>query len=394
METLPQISDSLPGRASNRACEPCRLLKVRCLPVDTSAPPRPGAQKCARCLKSGKECVFASPKRRRQRKRTDTRVADLEKEVRTLRSFLKRRDESTPEDDQEDVQNEDTSQDSKEENRESMSPSSKDNEINLNLKNGVALHARATESPGSQSTSKASGKSEDVAWEGQGQQPTSLLPSDSIVWSQLYPPGADHIGTPAVRRPVLIPDVVESGVVSMEIAMKLFQRYNDELVVHYPIVPLPRGITADQVRRSRPILFLSIISAAAASTSEQHVYQALNTMNITILTENIFMKGKKSLELIQALLITAVWDYPLDDFEHLKFYQYFHIAATMALDIGIDRKTDVSQNFRASMPADSTIGFCPMTEKSRADDPLALEYDIIESRRTLLSCYLCCARYV
>ena len=389
METLPQLSESLPSRASNRACEPCRLLKVRCLPADTSVATQPGTQKCARCLKSGKECVFASPKRRRQRKRTDTRVADLEKEVRTLRSYLKRRDELTPEAEAEDEHNADNSQGSKEDNRTSMSPSAMDNENKSTSRNGVA-----SLSPRSQSTSKASGTSEDIGGQGRGQQSEPLSQADAIVWSQMCPPGANN--AEMLTRPAPIPDVIESGLISMEIATTLFQRYIDELVVHYPIVPLPRGITAERVRHTKPILFLSIISAAASSTADQHIYQALNTVNITVLTENIFKKGRKSLELVQALLITAVWDYPLDDFEHLKFYQYFHIAATMALDIGIDRKTERSQNFRSTMPGvkmESAIMTCPMTGKIYdSNDPSALEYEMIESRRTLLSCYLCCAR--
>ena len=398
METLPRLSESLPGRTSNRACEPCRLLKVRCLPADPSASTQSSTQKCARCLKSGKECIFASPKRRRQRKRTDTRVADLEKEVKTLRSFLKRRDASTPEEDQEDAHNEDTSQGSKEENKGSTSPSSKDNENTSTSRNEMTSYVPTVESPTSQSTSKGSGISEDIGWQEQtqGQQPESLLPLDASVWRQwnkMCLPGAKM---PVIGHPIPIPDVVESGLVSMEIATKLLQRYIDEMVVHYPIVPLPKGITAEQLRQSKPILFLSIISAAASSTGDQHIYQALNTVNITTLTENIFIKGRKSLELVQALLVTAVWDYPLDDFEHLKFYQYFHIAATMALDIGIDRqKTDGPQNSRAKLPVahgEPVRMTCPMIGKSMGSDSPMSEYDILDSRRTLLSCYLCCAR--
>lgn len=70
--------------ALNRACEYCRGLKVRCFPEPGSA-----SSACQRCARSNRICIFAAPQRRKQRKRTDARVAELEKEMRALRSLLK-----------------------------------------------------------------------------------------------------------------------------------------------------------------------------------------------------------------------------------------------------------------------------------------------------------------
>lgn len=60
----------------NRACEACRVSKVRCLVVPNSS-----SSQCQRCAKAGRNCVFAAPAKRRQRKRTDVRVAELEREL-------------------------------------------------------------------------------------------------------------------------------------------------------------------------------------------------------------------------------------------------------------------------------------------------------------------------
>lgn len=60
----------------SRACESCRLRKTRCLPHDSSS--------CQRCAKAGRECVFTFPEKRQKRKRTDTRVAELEHTVQVL----------------------------------------------------------------------------------------------------------------------------------------------------------------------------------------------------------------------------------------------------------------------------------------------------------------------
>lgn len=68
----------------NRACEACRNSKVRCL-----AGPDPSSNQCQRCAKAGRTCIFAAPVKRRQRKRTDVRVAELEKEIKKMQSLIK-----------------------------------------------------------------------------------------------------------------------------------------------------------------------------------------------------------------------------------------------------------------------------------------------------------------
>jgi hypothetical protein len=64
---------------SIRACDYCRSLKVRCIAGNASS------GKCQRCAKSGRDCIMTAPQKRKQRKRTDTRVTELEKEVRAMR---------------------------------------------------------------------------------------------------------------------------------------------------------------------------------------------------------------------------------------------------------------------------------------------------------------------
>ena len=74
---------------TGRACDYCRTLKVRCIMENSSA------DKCQRCAKSNRACVLTAPQKRKQRKRTDTRVAELEREVRAMQAAISRRNDGT-----------------------------------------------------------------------------------------------------------------------------------------------------------------------------------------------------------------------------------------------------------------------------------------------------------
>ncbi len=68
--------------ARSRACEACRSLKVRCEPD----PENPEGT-CKRCAKARRPCVVTVPNRKRQKK-TDSRVAELERKIDALTASL------------------------------------------------------------------------------------------------------------------------------------------------------------------------------------------------------------------------------------------------------------------------------------------------------------------
>jgi hypothetical protein len=72
--------------AKRNACSRCRGLKLRCL-LDTFA----GHGKCWRCYETGNDCIFETIAPRQRRKRTDTRVAALEKQIAGLKAAIDQR---------------------------------------------------------------------------------------------------------------------------------------------------------------------------------------------------------------------------------------------------------------------------------------------------------------
>jgi hypothetical protein len=98
---------------------------------------------------------------------------------------------------------------------------------------------------------------------------------------------------------------------------------------------------------------------------------------MSIYAERIICNGEKTLELIQALQISSLWYYPPEHFEELKFYQLIHIAAVMAIDIGLGKR---SKSKGPGIWRDTPWRRTPYP------DPVS-----IEARRAWLGCYfLCC----
>lgn len=205
----------------NRACEACRGLKVRCLPDNDSS-----SGKCARCAKSGRPCHYATPQKRRQRKRTDTRVAELEREVRAMRSLLGKgsqpgKHQGAP--DSEDGNEEDHGADA----------SSDDDQSGQTFETmpegwtyaATVNHFAKTNLSSDESPQKRASRS-----------PSSLLP-----------------------------DVIERGILSLRKATELFDAFVNHLVPHAPVVAFPKNVKLSEIRFDKPVLFLSVITAAAGT---------------------------------------------------------------------------------------------------------------------------------
>jgi hypothetical protein len=341
---------------SHRACAHCRSQKVRCIP-DESNP-----DVCQRCARSGRPCVFTPLQKRKQRKRTDTRVAELEREMRAMRAMLKHKQDGakTP----------------------PREPASTGPAEGLWYERNVQGAARQPAFP-------AIGGSKEVT---DGATPAqSKQQSAPLLWPSRFPD----------RPPEEGGDVINRGLLSMATARQLLDIYRTDLFPHYPMVPISPSTSADELRSTKPTLFLAIIAAAAgkensdlSATLDKEVLQAYASRSL--------VRSEKSLELVQALLISAVWYHPPARFGQLKYYEYIHMAATMAMDIGIgtrplQHRSRHSITTRGREPAsqammhpaeDANNPDLSMTPRSRGTSP---DTGSTESRRTFLACYAICA---
>ncbi|EPE10511.1 c6 transcription factor [Ophiostoma piceae UAMH 11346] len=353
-----------------RACQTCRTLKIKCEPTTTSAagssasPVHSGRSShsstlgrppCRRCRDYGTLCVYTEPRRLKRKKTTDARVRELEREVEKLSELLMLRRRAA------------------------------EGRLELPTEGEMSPTAPPAELPALTAS----------------RLPRAELPPPQSL-PQAYICEASTVAGPAA-----------AGIITMEQAVSLFRRFITTMAPQRPFVVFPpvtlsmgevmtheveRLIpsVAETVCKETPVLFLSIMTAAMGTgvqrpgdgfgpgTDYEALGTALDALLLRAYTEQIIHKGQKSVELVQALLISANWNFYYFDhtsgnsrhkedavpsrFDNLRFFQHLHMAAVMTVELESIRMTQGNASF----------GDVPLA------DPLAFE-------RTLLACYMCCS---
>lgn len=252
------------------ACTACRAQKVRCI-LDLAT----NSSQCQRCTRLAKPCHFPPIYKRKQKVRTDIRVAELEKQMRGMRQELERKEAAT--------QVESTGR--------SVGPVIPSE---LGHEDGIEP-LNANPGNGSPTTSPGPGRIGASLWAG------------SSVAAGRAPTKDDR-------------DVVERGIIDMATASQLCDIYRSELFSHLPLVVLDPSTSAEELRRTKPPLFLSIIAAAACKDHPQLSARLDQDLLHMYATHNV-VNSEKSLEMIQALLISSVWFHPPNKFGQVSSFR-------------------------------------------------------------------------
>ena len=122
------------------------------------------------------------------------------------------------------------------------------------------------------------------------------------------------------------------GLMSPDIADRIFYRYVNEICPHFPAVPLTPGITPREIREKKPLLFLAILAGSSHGSAEQLVSQDVQRELTKLLKDQfadiIWRNGEKSLEIVQALQLGVLW--------YFDFHDLFGMAAHYTT--GIDHR--------------------------------------------------------
>jgi len=347
-----------------RACEACRQLKVRCEP-DNDNP----TGTCKRCAKAGRTCIVTAPTRKRQKK-TDSRVAELEKKIDVLTASLQARARGAD--------------------LGILGPHSDDYAARRWLGSG---QPQRYYSDGQPNGAAAPGSPATLA--GNKRHHTGEFKSASH-GGLLTPVNARDAGGPSAGTwpsvcssgdTVLksdggheFADVIDRGIVDVDTAIQAFDRYVNDMAPLMPVVVFLPETKMGDIRRTKPVLFLAILSVSVGSLNPAIQLHLVNEV-YRVLADRIFIKGEKSLELVQALLVSCLWYIPPDHFEELKFYQLIHMAVVIGMDIGMNRRTKTKTK---------PFGFWREIMGKKAS---SLNPDAPETRRAWVGCYFMAVQY-
>ena len=113
-------------------------------------------------------------------------------------------------------------------------------------------------------------------------------------------------------------DVIDRGMIIVDRAIEFFNYFVNDQIPQAPLMTLRADETFDVMRAQKPIVFLVILTAAAG-IFDADLYTALHEETMHVFAEHYIINcGEKSLEMVQAFLLTALWLYPPDDFRKLK----------------------------------------------------------------------------
>ena len=365
----PAIQPEVNESKRSRACEICRGLKVRC-------EPHPNGGQCKRCAKAGRNCVISPPSRKRQKK-TDSRVAELERKIDALTQSLKLTKENISEDGNVEEQDDTTTMDV----MSSTSYHHEDNNRNAHANNRKRPYAEVLHGGPSDSSAGVPITSNRDSPLGI---PNTADPNPSA-YQPLHPvpkvsPNQDPGASASDRNRTSNltgnrdADVVSRGLISAIKADNLFTLYTNHMSQHMPVVAFPASTTADAVRKTSPVLFLAILSVASIQ-DDSDLRAQLTKEVMRILGERIFASPERSLELVQSLQVVTIWYWP-EVMSDSKYLQFVHFATAMAMALGINEEAEAKRPPAFDVAPSLSI---PNTAAT-------------ECRRAWLGCYLLSSR--
>ncbi|PGH29805.1 hypothetical protein GX50_07444 [[Emmonsia] crescens] len=197
---------------------------------------------CDRCHRLGKECVYRKARRRFNGIKKDVRIEALEAKINELLS----KDNNTP-------------------------------------------------SPNSQSGTSGISPT---------QEPESAKGRLSAASHERPSPAPFYTSSPH-GFPDIVNDIVDSGLISLQTANSLLEKFKTTMTPHFPFVVVAPEVTAERLRLEKPFLFMAIM--AAASYEMMPLQRRLGRMVAQTVSSRVILAGEVSFDLLQGLLVHLAW---------------------------------------------------------------------------------------
>ncbi|KAK5028698.1 hypothetical protein LTS07_006077 [Exophiala sideris] len=242
--TVPPYPTDTPGLRINRACRNCVQIKAKCVPE-----PGPNSSVCQRCQRLGKVCTTPAPIPRHRGRNKSTRVAQLEEKINNLTSLLT---SSKPAD-----------------------------EV------PTQPHSHAQQSL----------PTPPVSITHEPYQPCRHSRSYAKITTK--PPPENSTSDDADKKGFFrtqLPSAIEE---------RLFSDFRTYMNGYFPYVVIPPEVSSASVRENKPFLFRTCI--AVACHVDPPVQRQLGEELFRYIGERMLLKGEKSLDLLQGILVLVSW---------------------------------------------------------------------------------------
>ncbi|KAM3419493.1 hypothetical protein BST61_g5418 [Cercospora zeina] len=127
-----------------------------------------------------------------------------------------------------------------------------------------------------------------------------------------------------------------STIVTLREAEKLLDRYLRLMSPALPFVIIPTSITAQELYRSKPVLLRAITTVALFHDLPRQ--QLLVKELVRDMSNRIMLKGEKSTDLLQAIIVFVAWSHP-HIFLNRHTTNMLYLAMAMVADMGLNRQT-------------------------------------------------------
>ncbi|KAH7121030.1 hypothetical protein B0J11DRAFT_55299 [Dendryphion nanum] len=283
------------GRIGNAfACERCRKHKVRCVPSEFPS-------LCQRCQKARVECIEHVARRRPAKpkgglQQSPSRIAEMEKNLETISASI------------------------------ATSGPNPGSIIHPTLPPGSIIPSQISEVVRRLSTPA----------------PIALAPALPIV---------PAIKTPILPNPISTPESASSywefmndslaGLGPLSSATRniniphmrsLLDTYR-AMVDFFPFIPVPHGAFFQDLLLQRPVLMFAIFTVASYDSASLRSTLSREFRNIVLVRT---MRGEKSLDLVQALLVFVAWHHHFMDAQAITIRTLLQLCIGVAIDIGLD----------------------------------------------------------
>jgi hypothetical protein len=267
----------MPAQPRGRACQNCQSIKIKCELGAAGGGPPP----CERCVRLGKTCTLAPPKRQKDR------VAELEAKVEALTRLL----------------NTQGLQDPAAEERRLPTPST------------------GADEPSEPSATVISQKKRKL---------------ETSVYERELQNSTDDSSPEGLHADVSAGNVTSR--LDRLVSIDLQQRVLDEYIASYQsvlaVVPLSSGTRVESLRETMPHVLHAIVYIASCGVLPWELQDKINLSLIEDLTSKTLAQCKKSEDLLLALQLVCLWYRAPRNSTQIPLYQLVHIASDMAIDLG------------------------------------------------------------